>query len=56
MFINMGRLKFNEMIESKKRHQICLKNGVGLKRRSLLILYFKFKFRKHRTIKRDANG
>jgi hypothetical protein len=38
----MDRLKFNEMKKSNKRHQICLKDGVGLKRRSLIILYFEF--------------
>jgi hypothetical protein len=45
-----------DRLKSKKRRQIFLKDGVGLKRRSLLILYFEFEFRKHRTIKRDANG
>jgi hypothetical protein len=43
-------------IQLNKKSQICLKDGVGLKGRSLLILYFEFEFRKHRTIKRDANG
>jgi hypothetical protein len=33
-----------------------LKGWFGLKRRSLLILYFEFEYRKHRTIKRDVNG
>jgi hypothetical protein len=51
----MDRLKFNEMKKSKKRRQICLKDGAGLERRSLFILYFEFELRKHRTIKRDAN-
>jgi hypothetical protein len=50
----MNRLKFNEMKKSKKRRQICLKDCVGIKRRSLFILYFEFEYRKHRTIKRDA--
>jgi hypothetical protein len=52
----MDRLEFNKIKKSKKRCQICLKDGVGLKRRFLVILYFEFEFRKHRTIKRDANG
>jgi hypothetical protein len=52
----MDRLKFNEMKKSKKRCQICLNDGVGLKRRSLNIFYFEFEYRKHRTIKRHANG
>jgi hypothetical protein len=50
----MDRLKFNEMKKSKKRCQICLKDGVELKRRSFNIFYFEFDYRKHRTIKRDA--
>jgi hypothetical protein len=33
----MDRLKFNEMKKSKKRCQICLKDGVGLKTRSFNI-------------------
>jgi hypothetical protein len=49
-------LKFNEIKRSKKRHQICLKDGVGLKRRSFITFYFEFEYVKHRTIKRDANG
>jgi hypothetical protein len=52
----MDRLKFNERKKSKKRRQICLKDDVGLERKSLFILYFEFEFREHRTIKRDANG
>jgi hypothetical protein len=46
----MDRLKFNKMKKSKKRRQICLKDGVELKKRSLLILYFEFEFRKHHTV------
>jgi hypothetical protein len=52
----MDRLKFNEIKKSKKIHQICLKDGVGLKIRSFNTFYFEFEYRKHRTIKRDANG
>jgi hypothetical protein len=52
----MDTLKFNEMKRSKKRCQICLKDGVGLKRKSFNFFYFKFVYRKHRTIKREANG
>jgi hypothetical protein len=52
----MDRLQFNEMKKSKKICQICLKDGVKLKRRSFNIFYFEFEYRKHRTIKRDANG
>jgi hypothetical protein len=52
----MDRLKFNEMKMSRKRRQICLKDGVGLKRRSFNIFYFEFEYRKHHTIKKDANG
>jgi hypothetical protein len=52
----MDKLKFNKMKKSKKIRQICLKDGVGLKRRSFNTLYFEFEYRKHRTIKRDANG
>jgi hypothetical protein len=36
----MDRLKFNEMKKSKKRREIFLKDGVGLKRRSFNIFYF----------------
>jgi hypothetical protein len=42
--------------KSKKKRQIYFKEGVGLERRSLFILYFEFVYRKYRTIKRDANG
>jgi hypothetical protein len=52
----MDRLKFNKMKKSKKRRQICFKDGVGLKRRSFNIFYFEFEYRKYRTIKGDANG
>jgi hypothetical protein len=52
----MDRLKFNEMKKSKKRCQICLKDGVGLKRRSFNMFYSEFEYRKYYTIKRDTNG
>jgi hypothetical protein len=48
----MDGLKFNEMKKSKKRRQICLKDGVELKRRSLFILHFKFEYKKHHTIRK----
>jgi hypothetical protein len=35
-------LKFNEMKMSKKRRQICLKDGVRLEIFYLFILYFEF--------------
>jgi hypothetical protein len=52
----MDMLKFNKMKKSKKRRQICLKDDVGLKRKSFNLSYFEFEYRKYRTIKRDTNG
>jgi hypothetical protein len=54
--MSLSSSKFNEIKKIKKRHQICLKDGVRLKRRSFNIFYFEFEYRKHRTIKRDPNG
>jgi hypothetical protein len=36
----MDRLKFNEMKKTKKRRQICLNDGVGLRRRFLIFSIF----------------
>jgi hypothetical protein len=51
----MDRLKFNKIKKSTKRHQICLTDGVGLKRRSFNTFCFEFEYMKHKIIKRDAN-
>jgi hypothetical protein len=52
----MERLKFNEIKYLREKTPIYWIDGDGAQKRSLFILYFEFEYRKHRTIKRDANG
>jgi hypothetical protein len=49
----MDRSKFNEMKYMSEKTPIYLIDGDGAQK-ILIILYFEFEYRKHRTIKRDA--
>jgi hypothetical protein len=52
----MDRLKFNEIKYLHEKTPIYLIGCDGAQKNIFIFFYFEFEYRKHRTIKRDANG